>query len=154
MLHSPIMKPYLVNKKAGMSYETLDTFEAGLSLIGSEVKSLRQGHASINESFIIVEDGELFLVKSYIPPYQLKNAGPGYDPYRKRKLLLSKKELREISRRKNEAGLTLIPLSLYDKSGFLKLQIALARGLKKHDKRNVLKERDAKREIGRMMKSA
>ncbi len=146
------MKPYIVNKQAGWNYETLETFEAGLSLLGQEVKSLRLGHASINESFIVIEDGELFLVKAYVPPYQIKNASPAYDPYRKRKLLITKKEFRNISRRKTEAGLTLIPISLYDKHGFLKLQIALARGLKKHDKRNVLKDRDAKREIGRMMK--
>lgn len=146
------MKPYLVNKQAGWNYETLETFEAGLSLLGGEVKSLRLGHASINESFIVIEEGELFLVKAYIPPYQIKNTSPAYDPYRKRKLLITKKEFRNIARRKTEAGLTLIPISLYDKNGFLKLQIALARGLKKHDKRNVLKDRDAKREIGRLMK--
>ncbi len=146
------MKPYLVNKQAGWNYETLETFEAGLSLLGGEVKSLRLGHASINESFIVIEEGELFLVKAYIPPYQIKNTSPAYDPYRKRKLLITKKEFRNIARRKTEAGLTLIPISLYDKNGFLKLQMALARGLKKHDKRNVLKDRDAKREIGRLMK--
>ena len=146
------MKPYLVNKQAGWNYETLETFEAGLSLMGGEVKSLRLGHASINESFIVIEEGELFLIKAYIPPYQIKNTSPAYDPYRKRKLLITKKEFRNIARRKTEAGLTLIPISLYDKNGFLKLQIALARGLKKHDKRNVLKDRDAKREIGRLMK--
>jgi SsrA-binding protein len=146
------MKPYLVNKQATWNYETLETFEAGLSLLGGEVKSLRLGHASINESFIVIEEGELFLIKAYIPPYQIKNSSPAYDPYRKRKLLITKKEFRNIARRKTEAGLTLIPISLYDKNGFLKLQIALARGLKKHDKRNVLKDRDAKREIGRMMK--
>ncbi len=147
------MKPYLVNKQAGWNYETLETFEAGLSLMGGEVKSLRLGHASINESFIVIEEGELFLIKAYIPPYQIKNTSPAYDPYRKRKLLITKKEFRNIARRKTEAGLTLIPISLYDKNGFLKLQMALARGLKKHDKRNVLKDRDAKREMDRAMKS-
>ena len=147
------MKPYLVNKQATWNYETLETFEAGLSLLGGEVKSLRLGHASINESFIVIEEGELFLVKAYIPPYQIKNTSPAYDPYRKRKLLITKKEFLNIARRKTEAGLTLIPISLYDKNGFLKLQIALARGLKKHDKRNVLKDRDAKREMDRVMKS-
>ena len=148
------MKPYITNSKAGFNYETLETYEAGLQLLGHEVKSLRLGHASIGESFIINEDGELYLVKAYIPPYQIKNTPPSYDPYRKRKLLVTKKELREITQRKQEAGLTLIPLSLYDKSGFLKLQFALARGKQKHDKRNTIKDRDAKREMGRLMKDS
>jgi SsrA-binding protein len=149
---TPSMLPYITNSKAGFNYETLETFEAGLQLLGHEVKSLRLGHASIGESFIINDGGELFLVKAYIPPYQTKNTSPSYDTYRKRKLLVTKKELREISRRKKEAGLTLIPLSIYDRSGFLKLQFALARGKQKHDKRNTIKDRDAKRELGRLMK--
>ncbi len=146
------MQPYIVNSKAGFNYETLETYEAGLQLLGYEVKSLRLGHASIGESFIVNEDGELYLVKAYIPPYQIKNTPPSYDPYRKRKLLVSKKELRDLARRKQEAGLTLIPLSLYNKGRFLKLQFALARGKQKHDKRNTIKDRDAKREIARLMK--
>jgi SsrA-binding protein len=147
------MKPYITNSKAGFNYETLETFEAGLQLLGHEVKSLRLGHASISESFIIVDDNELYLVKAYIAPYQIKNTSGSHDTYRKRKILIKKKEMREIARRKTEAGLTLIPLSLYDKGGFLKLQFALARGKKKHDKRNTIKDRDAKREMDRVMKS-
>ncbi len=146
------MKPYITNSKAGFNYETLETYEAGLQLLGHEVKSLRLGHASIGESFIVNEDGELYLVKAYIPPYQIKNTSPAYDSYRKRKLLVTKKELLEISRRKQEAGLTLIPLSLYDKSGYLKLQFALARGKQKHDKRETIKKRDADRDMRRLMK--
>ena len=141
------------NSKASFNYETLDTYEAGLSLLGHEVKSLRLGHASIGESFVVIEDGELYLVKSYIAPYQMKNTAPSYDPYRRRKLLLRKAEIKQLINRKSEAGLTLIPLSLYDKGGLLKLKIALARGLKKHDKREVINRRDAKREIDRVMKS-
>ena len=147
-----IANTYITNSKAGFNYETLETYEAGLQLLGHEVKSLRLGHASIGEAFIINEDSELYLVKAYIPPYQIKNTPPSYDPYRKRKLLVSKKELRELAQRKSEAGLTLIPLSLYSKGRFLKLQFALARGKQKHDKRNTIKDRDAKREIGRLMK--
>lgn len=146
------MKPYIANTKAGFNYDTLETFEGGLVLMGAEVKSLRLGHSTISESFIVMEDNELFLVKAYIAPYQLKNQ-VGYDPYHKRKILVTKKEIREIVVRKKEAGLTLIPLSLYDKHGLIKIQFALARGKKKHDKRNDLKERDAKREIARLMKS-
>lgn len=149
---STSMQPYIKNAKAGFNYETLDTYEAGLQLLGGEVKSLRYGHGSINDSFIINENEELFLVKAYIPPYQLKNTAPSYDPYRKRKLLVSKAQLRELGARKQEAGLTLIPLSLYDKGGYLKLQFALARGKKKYDKREVIKKRDTDREIRRLMK--
>ncbi len=146
------MKPYVQNTKAGFHYETLETFEAGLVLLGPEVKSLRLGHATISESFIVLEDGELFLVKAYIAPYQLKNQ-VGYDSYRKRKLLISKKQRDQLLQRKKESGLTLIPLALYDKGRFLKLQFALAKGKQKHDKRNAIKDRDAKRELGRLMKS-
>lgn len=147
------MKSHTTNKKAGFNYELLEKYEAGLALLGHEVKSVRLGHASVNESFIVIEDGDLYLVKAYIPPYQVKNTPPSYDPYRKRKLLVTKKEMREVVKRKSEAGLTLIPLSLYNKGRFLKLQFALARGKKKHDKRETLKKRDAKREIDRVMKS-
>lgn len=147
------MKPYVANTKAGFGYEILDTYEAGLQLLGHEVKSLRLGHASIGEAFIIIDNNELFLVKAYIAPYQVKNTPGTHDPYRKRKLLIKKKEYAQITQRKMEAGLTLIPLSLYDRNGFLKLQFALARGKKKHDKRNTIKDRDAQREIGRLMKS-
>lgn len=147
------MKPYVANTKAGFGYEILDTYEAGLQLLGHEVKSLRLGHASIGEAFIIIDNNELFLVKAYIAPYQVKNTPGTHDPYRKRKLLIKKKEYEQITQRKLEAGLTLIPLSLYDRNGFLKLQFALARGKKKHDKRNTIKDRDAKREMGRLMKS-
>lgn len=146
-------KPYIVNTKAGFSYETLETYEAGLQLLGHEVKSLRLGHASIGESFIIIENNELYIVKAYIAPYQVKNTAGSHNPYRKRKLLVKKSQLRSLVARKQEAGLTLVPLSLYDKHGLLKLQFALARGKKLHDKRNTIKDRDAKREMGRMMKS-
>lgn len=142
----------IANTKAGFNYEFLETIEAGLSLLGSEVKSLRKGHASISESFIINDGNELFLVKAYIAPYQLKNQ-VGYDPYRRRKLLVSKKQIADLSRSKNEAGLTIIPLALYDSHGLIKLQFALARGKKKHDKRQDLKKRDADRDIARLMKS-
>ncbi len=153
MAKKPVMtNTYITNSKAGFNYETLETYEAGLQLLGHEVKSLRLGHASIGEAFIISEDDELYLVKAYIPPYQIKNTPPSYDPYRKRKLLVSKKELRGLAQKKKESGLTLIPLSLYSKGRFLKLQFALARGKQKHDKRNTIKDRDAQREIGRLMK--
>ncbi len=140
------------NKMAGFNYEIIDTYEAGLVLTGSEVKSLRAGHASLAEAFIIVMDNELYLSKCHIKKYQAKNSSPATDEYRKRKLLVTKKELGILIKKKSEAGLTLIPLSVYDNHGFLKLQFALARGKKKHDKRETIKRRDADREIQRVLK--
>jgi SsrA-binding protein len=145
-------KPFITNSKAHFNYEILDTFEAGLVLLGSEVKSLRAGHASLLEAFIILQDGELFLTKCYIKRYQGKNTGPASDEYRKRKLLVKKSEITDFIKKKREAGLTLIPLSVYDKHGKLKLSFALARGKKLHDKRETIKRRDANREMHRAMK--
>jgi len=142
----------IANSKSSFNYEILDTYEAGLVLQGSEVKSIRQGHATINDAFIAIENNELFLVKAHIAPYQIKNQ-VGYDPYHARKLLVSKKQFLELARRKNEAGLTLIPLALYDTHGLIKLSFALVRGKKKHDKRETIKRRDAKREMDRVMKT-
>lgn len=145
-------KPFITNSKAHFNYEILDTFEAGLVLLGSEVKSLRAGHASLLEAFIILQDDELFLTKCYIKRYQGKNTGPASDEYRKRKLLVKKSEITDFIKKKREAGLTLIPLSVYDKHGKLKLSFALARGKKLHDKRETIKRRDANREMHRAMK--
>ena len=140
------------NSKATFNYEILDTYEAGLVLLGAEVKSIRAGHAQINDAFISVVGNELFLVKAHIAPYQIKNQ-IGYDPYHARKLLVSKKQFAELAKRKHEAGLTLIPLAMYDSHRLIKLSFALARGKKKHDKRETLKRRDADREMDRAMKS-
>jgi SsrA-binding protein len=145
-------KPLITNHKAHFNYEILDTYEAGLVLLGSEVKSLRAGHASLLEAFIILQDGELFLTKCYIKKYQFKGSG-SVDEYRKRKLLVKKSEITEFVKKKKEAGLTLIPLSVYDKHGKLKLSFALARGKKLHDKRETIKRRDADREMHRAMKN-
>lgn len=142
----------IVNSKSSFNYEILDTYEAGLVLQGSEVKSIRAGHATINDAFIGIENNELFLLKAHIAPYQIKNQ-IGYDPYHARKLLISKKQFFELARRKNEVGLTLIPLALYDTHGLIKLSFALARGKKKRDKRETIKRRDAKREMDRVMKT-
>lgn len=147
------MATYLHNSKAGFSYELLEKYEAGISLWGLEVKSIKQKHGSLNESYVIVENGELFLVKAHIPPYQPGNGTAAYDPYRKRKLLLNKKEIKEIERARHESGLTVIPISMYNKGNRIKLEIALARGKKLHDKRETLKKRDADRDIGRIMKA-
>jgi SsrA-binding protein len=140
------------NNHAGFHYEILEKYTGGIALLGNEVKSLRMGHASLGESFIVMQDNEFFLVKAYIAPYQIKN-NVGYDPYRKRKILIHKKELRELVQKKSAAGLTLIPLALYTDGRFIKVHFALVRGKQKHDKRETIKKRDADRAIQRLMKS-
>ncbi|MFT5280890.1 MAG: SsrA-binding protein [Flavobacteriaceae bacterium] len=143
----------LSNKYARSNYEILDTYEAGLSLHGFEVKSLRLGHGSLKEAYVKEENGELFLVGCHIPAYQPKNTPESYDPYRERKLLLKKKELEALLKKLKGSGLTIIPLSVYNKYRYIKCEIALAKGKKKHDKRQDMKKKDAKRDIDRTLKS-
>lgn len=147
------MSVLLVNKNVSREYETLDTFQAGLQLLGTEVKTLKAKQGSINESFVITENGELFLVKAHIPAAQINNAPKGFDPYRKRKLLLTKKELQDIVKKKETAGLTVVPKMVFLKDRLIKAELALVRGKNKRDKRQDLKSRDAKREMERTLKS-
>lgn len=136
------------NPKARHDYFILDSLEAGIQLTGSEVKSLRQGKASIKEAFAIVREGEVFLIGMHIPPY----AQAGYaqhDPTRRRKLLLHKAEIERLIGKTKEKGLTLIPLQCYFRNGFAKIEIGLAKGKKLYDKRESMKERDSTREIDR-----
>lgn len=143
----------LENKHVYSSYEILDTVSAGIVLSGGEVKSLRQNHGTINDSFVVFQDGGLSLVKAFIPPYQMKNTAPSYDPYRARKLLMNKMEINQWFRKKSEAGLTLVPIKMYTENRKIKVLIGLARGKNKHDKREALKKRDANREINRLLKN-
>ena len=147
------MTNYITNKQASFNYILKDKIEAGISLLGSEVKSIKAGRGSLAEAFVIEENEELFLIKSYIPPYQPNNTAASYDPYRKRKLLLNKNEILKIAKVRGTDGLTLIPIKLYNKGRLIKLQIALARGKKKADKREVIKKRDAERDLGRKLKN-
>lgn len=146
------MPALISNRHAHHSYEILDTFEAGIVLSGSEVKSLRGGNGSLQEAFVAQEDGGLSVVRMYLPPYQPKNAGPGYDPYHARRLLLRRDQMQSLIRKKATEGLTVIPLSLYEKHGLIKVELGLARGKKLHDKRETLKKRDAEREMRRTLK--
>lgn len=141
------------NKKARHDYEILDTYEAGIMLTGSEVKSLREGKAQIQESYAqFNRDGELFIINSHISHY--KNAGYAqHEETRSRKLLMHKLELQRISLKKDQQSLTLVPLKLYWKNGKVKVEVALVRGLKKHDKRAVQKEKDWNRQKTRLLKS-
>jgi SsrA-binding protein len=147
------MAQYLHNKKATFNHEILDKYSAGLELHGFEVKSLRTGKGgSLDGSYVIIKNGEAFLVGANIPEYQVGNTPGGYDPRRARKLLLTKKELEELNHAREKKGLTIVPLSLYNKGRNIKADIALARGKKKYDKRDSIKKRDVQRDIDREVK--
>ena len=147
------MRPIIENKKARLEYEAVETYEAGIELKGYEVKSLRAGNASLVGSRIVVRGGEAYLLGAHIPPYQEKNTPKDYDPDRSRRLLLTKKEIAELSSYENQKGLTIIPFMVYNSNGRLKLNLAVARHRKKHDKRAMLKDRDATRSIRRTLKN-
>jgi SsrA-binding protein len=140
------------NRKARFNYELKERFEAGIELFGHEVKSLRKKQGSLDGAYVIVRGGEPFLVNSYIPPYQPKNTPPGYDERRARKLLLTKKEIAELAGAESARGLTVVPVVVYNKGRKIKVELAVARGKKKYDKRETLKRRDAEREMRREMK--
>lgn len=141
------------HKKARMNYEILEQYEAGIELLGGEVKSIRQKHGKLEGSHIIVRGGEAYIVGMSIPPYQPANTGPAYDPERNRKLLLTKKEITALSEVEGQKGLTIVPLSVYNKGRKLKVGIGIARGRKLYDKRAVLKKRDTERDIRRTLKN-
>jgi len=147
------MSAYISNKRARFDFEVLEEFEAGLVLSGHEVKSIRSNKGKLEGGHVIIRGKEAFLVGTSIPPYQAANTPKNYDPERARKLLLTQKELAELERKGEQAGLTIVPLSLYNKGRNIKLSLALARGKKKADKRESLKERDSKRAIERILKN-
>ncbi len=140
---------YLRNKKATFDYVLIETIEAGIKLLGTEVKSLKQHHGSLNAAYIGVVDGELVLLGSHIPAWQEKNAPVGFDPYRTRVLLVHAKERTHLAKQLHVKGLTIVPVSLYGKGGLIKIQIAIAQGKKNVDKRETIKKRDLDREIRR-----
>jgi SsrA-binding protein len=145
-------KDLATNKKAFFNYEILDTFEVGIQLLGTEIKSLRNNGASIQEAFITCEGGELFLVNASIQPYSFGNVY-NHEEKRKRKLLAHKREIQKIAVALTEKGLTSVPSALYLKGGYAKVKIALVRGKKLFDKRKTIQERDEKRSIERHLKS-
>lgn len=141
------------NKKVYFDYEVLERFEAGLVLHGFEVKSLRAGQGIINGSRVLVRGGEAFLVGASIPAWQISNAPKEYDPERPRKLLLNPKEIAQVAAAEGQQGLTVVPISVYNKSGKLKMEIGIARGKKLRDKRETIKKRDTEREMRRSLKN-
>ncbi|NLX11438.1 MAG: SsrA-binding protein SmpB [Chloroflexi bacterium] len=143
-------KVIATNRKARHDYELLDSFEAGLVLLGSEIKSIRAGHVNLREGYVSPRDGELWLLNTHIASYD--QAGMfGHDPLRPRKLLLHRREIERILARVQEKGLTIVPVSLYLLRGRAKLEIALARGRKQYDKRENMRERESQRQIERSL---
>ncbi len=132
-------------------YETLETYEAGMELLGSEVKSVRGGKMSLDGAFIIVRGREVFLINSSIPPYQTKNTATDYDPLRNRKLLLTQKEISELEK-SEKTNLTIVPISVYNKGRKIKMKIALVKGKKTHDKRASIQKRETDRTLRRELR--
>ena len=145
-------KVITVNRRARHDYFIDETFEAGMVLTGSEVKSLRDGRANLKDSYARIAKGEAFLVNSHISPYPAANQF-NHEPTRTRKLLLHKREIRRLTGRVSERGLTLIPLRLYFKKGRVKAELGLARGKKLYDKRETMRKRAVQREVERSLKS-
>ncbi|OHA59790.1 MAG: SsrA-binding protein [Candidatus Vogelbacteria bacterium RIFOXYD1_FULL_46_19] len=142
------------NKKAGFNYELLERYTAGVKLLGTEVKSVKGGQGSLEGAYVILRGREAFLVGATIPPFQGGNAPEGYEPSRPRKLLLQKRELEELETASQTKGLTILPISVYNKGRLVKVDIAIGRGKKKFDKRETIKKRDVKRDIDRTLKNS
>jgi SsrA-binding protein len=145
------LKVVASNRRARHDYEIIDSYEAGLVLQGSEIKSIREGHVQLKDSFAHVRDGEMYLVGSYIGPYAFSRDG-GHEPERSRKLLLQRRQIDRIASDLAEKGLTLIPLRMYLKKGKAKVELGLARGKRTIDKRETIKQRDLDREMERALR--
>jgi SsrA-binding protein len=145
------MKVVCQNRKAYHDYHIEDTIEAGISLLGTEVKSLREGKANLKDSYVMIKEGQAFLLNCHISPYSHGNR-MNQDPVRTRKLLLHRKELNSLAGKATVKGYALIPLKIYFKDSFAKVEIGLAKGKRLFEKRETIKEREARREIERAMK--
>ncbi len=138
------------NRRARRNYAVVETLEAGIALLGSEVKALREGRIDLKDSYALIRGGEAFLIGSYIGPYEFSRDG-GHEPERERKLLLHRREIDRIAGQVAEKGLTLVPLQVYLKDGKVKVEIGLAKGKTSYDKRQTLRDRDHEREMERAM---
>ncbi len=143
---------FIRNKKAGLKYEILEKFEAGIKLLGFEVKAIKKGKGSLDGSHISIRGNVSLLFNSNIPPYQPNNTPESYDPERNRILLLNKKEVIKLAEFEKQKGLTIVPLTMYNKGNKIKVEIAVVRGKKKHDKREDIKKKDMKRDSDRETK--
>lgn len=142
------MNEVCTNRRARFDYEILETYEAGMVLTGSEVKSLRLRNANLRDSFCVIKNGEVYLVNMHISKYNAANIF-NHEPTRTRKLLLKKEEIKRLIGKTKERGLILIPLRVYFKNSYAKVEIALAKGKKKYEKKEVIKKRDIERELRR-----
>jgi SsrA-binding protein len=140
------------NRQARFQYEILETYEAGIELTGTEVKSMRAGKANLRDGYVIIRNGEALLLNVHISPYQASGQYFNHEPRRTRKLLLHRREINKLIGQVEQKGLTLIPLKLYLKRGWIKVSVGLAKGKKLHDKRETLKRRQDQREMARAMK--
>lgn len=147
------VKVITTNRKARHDYQILETVEAGISLLGTEVKSLRAGRANLKDSYAEIRDGEMFLVGAHISPYEEGNRF-NHEPERQRRLLLHRREIIRFGTKVREKGLTLVPLRMYFKANRAKVELGLARGKRAYDKREAIARRDAKRDLDRALKEA
>jgi len=141
------------NRQARFLYEILETYEAGIELKGTEVKSIRDGRSNLRDGYVIIRNGEAWLLNVHVSPYQGSGSYFNHDPLRTRKLLLHKQEIRKLIGKVEQQGLTLVPLKMYLKKGLVKVTVGLGRGKKLHDKREDMRKRDDKREMERAMKN-
>lgn len=146
------MASLIENKKARLRFEVLTTYQAGLELLGTEVKSVRTKLGSLDGSRVIVRGGEAYIVGMTIPPFQVANAQKGYDPERTRRLLLKRSEIVELLDAEAKKGLTIVPLEVYNNGRYLKASVAIVRGKNKADKREDMKRADAKKETAQLLK--
>ena len=143
------MTTFVDYKKARFNYEILETVEAGIELLGYEVKSIKKGQGSLDGAYVIVRGGEAFAMNVFVPPYQEKNTPKDYDPRRNRRLILAKKDIVRLADIEGGKGLTIVPISIYNKGNLLKVSVAVVRGKKKFDKREATKKRDTDRAVRR-----
>jgi SsrA-binding protein len=146
-----VEKTVTSNRKAFHDYHIHERYEAGISLVGTEVKSLREGRANLKDSYAVIKDSEAYLLNCHISPYSHGNI-QNHDPLRTRKLLLHKKEINKLWGKTSQQGFTLIPLKIYFKNGKAKVEIGLAKGKRQYEKRTAIKEKEARREIERHLK--
>ncbi len=139
----------ITNRKAGFNYEIMEKYVSGIELFGYEVKSIRKGQGSLEGSHITIRGNEAYIVGMTIPPFQPNNTPKEYDQNRNRKLLLNKKEVLELGKAEKTKGLTIVPLSVYNKGRVLKVDLAVAKGKKKYDKRESIKKQDTERQVRR-----
>jgi SsrA-binding protein len=141
------------NRKAYFDYEVMESLEAGIELLGWEVKSIRGGRASLDGAYVTIRGREAYIMQMSVPPYQPTNAPESYGPLRQRRLLLTRAEIQRLADIESKKGLTIVPLKVYNKGAKLKVEIAIVRGKKRFDKRQSIKKRETDREIRRTLKN-